>query len=57
MRIYQGKNPNTQLEVLEWNEVTAEQLLDKMKDRKIAKKIVHIDPQKKEIRLLTVYKK
>lgn len=57
MRIYQAQNPNTHLEILEWEEVTMEQFYDKLVERKIARKMIAIDGDKKEIRLLVIYKK
>lgn len=57
MRIYQTANPNTNLEVMEWKETNYTELLNKMKDRRIAKKLLVIDGDKKEIRLLVVYRK
>lgn len=57
MRRYTGTNPNTEIRIMDWKEVTVGELEDLMNTRNIAVKSFSMDSTGKTVRLVTVYRK
>ena len=57
MRRTTSENPNTDIRVMGWEEVTVGQLEDLMKNRDITVKSFSMDSTEKTVRLVIVYRK